>query len=127
SKSEIVKTTVEEIITGTAGKYDTEDNTWVVDTAQPQVAKVDLPKLPTKDATPIDIAEAKEGPKGTLHRLRIIEGDKERVVEYWLDDEDEVIRHEVTRTELAAPSPQVQRPAQTPAQPAPRPSAQPKD
>jgi len=102
SKSEVEKTTVEEILTGRSGRKDIEENGWTVDTAQPSEKRSDLPKLDGKDAIPIQVAEA---PKGTLHRLRIIEGDKERVVEYWLGDDEEVIHNEVRRTELTPPNP----------------------
>ncbi len=51
-----------------------------------------------------------EAAKGTLHRLRLIEGDKERVVEYWLNDDGEVIHNDVVRSEIAPAPP---RPPQT--------------
>jgi Flp pilus assembly protein CpaB len=115
-KAEVSSVTVEELITGTAGKRETEDDSWVEGTAQPAISKVELPELP-KDIQPVEVAKD----KGTLHRLRLIEGDKERIVEYWLDDNGQVIHNDVVRSEIgAAPPrpPQVQPPQVQPRQPA---------
>jgi pilus assembly protein CpaB len=116
-KAEITSVTAEELVTNTAGRRDIEENSWVEETQQPAVTKVDLPALP-KETQSLDVAT----PKGTLHRLRLIEGDKERVVEYWLNDNGEVIHNDVVRSEIPAAQPrppQVQqpRPPQTPATP----------
>ena len=106
-KAEITSVTAEELVTNTAGRRDIEENSWVEETQQPPVAKVDLPTLP-KETQSLDVAT----PKGTLHRLRIFEGDKEKVVEYWLDEDGEVIQHDVVRSEIAPTRPaQVSPPA----------------
>jgi pilus assembly protein CpaB len=119
-KSEITTVTVEELITNAGKQRETEDNTWEETTKQPPVtAKVTLPPLP-ETTTSLDVAKAEapkvEAPKGTLHRMRLIEGDKERVVEYWLDDKGGVIHNDVVRSEIQPAPP---RPA--PAQNQPRP------
>jgi Flp pilus assembly protein CpaB len=123
-KAEVSTVTVEELVTGTAGRKETEDDSWVESTGQPAIAKVQLPELP-KDIQPVDVAKVE---KGTLHRMRLIEGDRERVVEYWLDDNGEVIHNDVVRSEIApAPPrpPQVQPPQAQPRQPASPPPATP--
>jgi len=115
-KSEITTVTMEELVTNTAGKRDTEDGSWVEETQQPAIAKVNIPELP-RETQSLDKAE----PKGTLHRLHLIEGDKERVVEYWLNDNGEVIHNDVVRSEIPAAPP---RPPQTqPRTPQPAPAA----
>ena len=115
--------TLEELVTNTAAKKENEEGSWVESTQQPPMAKVEIPELP-KETKSVEVAKA-EAPKGTLHRLRLIEGDKERVVEYWLNDNGEVIQNDVVRSEIppAPPRPpqtSVRPPAAAPAQ-APRP------
>jgi pilus assembly protein CpaB len=116
-KAEVTSMTLEELVTNTAGKKDNDEGSWVDSTPQP--AKVELPELP-KETKDVVVAQA---PKGTLHRLRLIEGDKERVVEYWLNDNGEVIQNDVVRSEIPPANPP--RPPQTsgrPPQPAPAPA-----
>jgi pilus assembly protein CpaB len=117
-KAEITAVTMEELVTNSAGKRDIEEGSWVEETQQPAIAKVDLPTLP-KEAESLDVA----APKGTLHRLRLIAGEKERVVEYWLNENGEVIHDSVVRSEITPPTPPAPpRPPQVqprPAQPQP--------
>ena len=113
NKTDIARVTVEDIMTNTAGKRDIEENTWVQETSQPPVAKIDIPELPKTEPKSVDVVakvEVPAAPKGTLHRMRLIEGDRERVVEYWLDDNGQVIQNDVVRSELggAARPPQMQ-------------------
>jgi pilus assembly protein CpaB len=126
-KAEVTSVTMEQLVTNTAGAKDVEDDSWVENTQQPSIAKVQIPDLP-KETQSLDVAKV-EAPKGTLHRLRLIEGDKERVVEYWLDDNLQVIHNDVVRSEIPAapPRPQAAQ-APPPAQPRPRaPAPAPRD
>ena len=108
-KAEITKVTVEEVITNTVGKNQTEEGSVTEDSQQPKVAKHDLPELHQGNAA-LDPQPKVEAPKGTLHRLDR-RRDKERVVEYWLDDKGEVIRNDVVRSEIQPAPPRVgQRP-----------------
>jgi pilus assembly protein CpaB len=115
-KAEITTVTMEELVTNSAGKRDIEEGSWVEETQQPAIAKVDLPALP-KDTESLDVAT----PKGTLHRLRLIAGEKERVIEYWLNEDGEVIHDSVVRSEIAPPA-STQPPPPRPAQVQPRPA-----
>jgi pilus assembly protein CpaB len=120
-KSDVTTVTVEELVTGTAGKHkdEVEDGSWV-DESQPKVARVNLPELP-KETQSLDVPAQ---PKGTLHRMRLIEGDKERVVEYWLNDDGEVIHNDVVRSEIPpAPPRQGQEPQAQPPRTPPAPAA----
>ena len=115
-KAEVTSVSVEELVTGTAGKKDVEDDSWVDSTQQPSISKVKLPELP-KETQSLDVAKVD---KGTLHQLRLINGDKEHVVEYWLNDNGEVVHDNVVRSEIPAAPPRVPpSPTRTPA-PAPR-------
>jgi Flp pilus assembly protein CpaB len=126
-KSEVTTVTMEELVTNTAGRRDADEGSWVEDTQQPALAKVEIPALP-KETQSLDKAE---GPKGTLHRLRLINGDKEKMAEYWLNDNGEVIQNDVVRSEIGATPPrppQVQPQVQPQAQPrAPQPTPAPRD
>jgi pilus assembly protein CpaB len=106
-KAEITKITAEEVITNTVGRNkETEDGSITEDSQQPPVGKNDLPTLP-KDTQAAEAPPKVETPKGTLHRLHLIEGDKERVVEYWLDDNGQVVRNDVVRSEIPSAPPRV--------------------
>jgi pilus assembly protein CpaB len=106
-KAEVTKLTVEELISNTVGRNkEGEDGSITEDSQQPQVAKNDLPPLP-KDTQAAEAQPKAEAHKGTLHRLHLIEGDKERVVEYWLDDNGEVLRNNVVRSEIPPAPPRV--------------------
>ncbi len=119
-KAEITKVTVEELVTNTARRPDSEESEGTLQ--PPVIAKVNLPELP-KETQSLDVVAKVEAPKGTLHRMRLIEGDKERVVEYWLNDNGEVIHNDVVRSEIPAAPPRLpqQQQARSP-QPAPQPA-----
>jgi hypothetical protein len=124
-KAEVNTVTVEELMTGAASRRIDAEESWTEDTQQPAVAKVNVPELPAETKT-LDIAKAE--PKGTLHRLRLIEGDKERVVEYWLGDDGQVIHNDVTRSEIPGPAnPPRPQQATSPTPPATPTPAPPKD
>jgi pilus assembly protein CpaB len=122
-KSEFTTLTVEELVTNSGGRRDNEDSSWTDEQQQPSVAKgPTIPPLPTKDPQPLEVVAKAEAPKGTLHRMRIIEGDKERVVEYWLTDDGQVVQDNVIRSEIPANPPrppQTQGPQTPPRAPAP--------
>ncbi len=106
-KAEVTKITAEEVITNTVGRNrETEDGSITEDSQQPAVAKSDLPPLP-RDTQAAEPQAKVEAPKGTLHRLRLVEGDKERVVEYWLDDNGEVVHNDVVRSEIPSAPPRL--------------------
>jgi pilus assembly protein CpaB len=72
-----------------------------------QITDLKIPSQPKFEATK-QVAKANQPPTpapepeviGTLHRIRIFEGDRERTVEFLLNDDGDVIDPEVTRTEL---------------------------
>lgn len=103
TKTDIGKVTVEQILTGTSGQKDVEP------------ANPTLVELPPLRETPKVPAVAQADPEGKVHRLRIIEGDRERSTEYLVNDAFEVIRPRVDRSEPAPP-----RPAPPVADPAPK-------
>lgn len=120
------KLTVEELLAQIGGKKNTE----IQEEAKTKTPQ--LPALPTvekKGETPkVEVAQV-EQPKGTRHVLKIWEGDRQRTVEYWLNEDGQVIEPDVVRSELQPQSPprppQVQTP-ETPAAP-PAPPAPPKN
>lgn len=101
TKTDIAKVTVEQILTGTSGARDLEPE---------PTPKIELPPLRETPKGPA-VAEA---PQGKVHRLRIIEGDRERNTEYLVNDAYEVIRPTVNRTEPEPPRPTPPRPAPEP-------------
>lgn len=92
------KLTIEEMLTQIgANKDDITEVTEVL--PQPKVELPELPKVEPKALAQVE----PEQPKGRKHKMKIMEGDRERFVEYWLDDNDQVIDHDVVRSELLAP------------------------
>jgi Flp pilus assembly protein CpaB len=101
-KSENTRTTVEELMTGSLSKRDTEED---VELQQPLVApKVNIPEL--TETKPIEVV--KEAPKGKLHKIRVIHGGEEKHIEYWLNEDGQAVRPEVTRSEIPPRPPQAQ-------------------
>lgn len=102
TKTEVTTVTVEELVTNSARRGDNEEGSWVETSNQPPVNKgIDVPPLPPETK----VIEAKETPKGTLHRLHVIVGDTEKVIEYWLNEDGQAIQHDVTRSEIAPAPP----------------------
>lgn len=124
SKSEVGKITVEQINTRAGGRSSeiVEGGSEGTETS-PVTGLPPLPKTQPKVVAQAPVVE-KEDPSGVLHRLRIIEGDKERSTDYLLDEEGNVINQEVQRTDLPpVPRPAAQAPrpaASTPPAPAPK-------
>jgi pilus assembly protein CpaB len=120
-KAEVDKITVEQVLNGTSRR---EEEPNLVQEPSPPPAPV--AQAPTE---PVKVVQA--DPPGRLHRVRIVEGDRVRYQDFWLDDDDNVIQRPETPAPSVppppppAPAPAVQQPAAAPAPPAPPAAAPP--
>ncbi len=130
SKANIMKVTVEDVKNGTYGgeAKDKEPTDPLLEpmtspTQEPLAALPGFPKEGPIDAEPMLVVKKEEVKIDTKkHILRIIEGDKERAVEYNLDKNGQVPVSQVTKTELTEPTealPTPPRPTVTPQGPTP--------
>lgn len=120
--------TVEELLAQTGGKKNSD----IQDEAKkPSVAPPPLPvvKSDEKPVAPPVVAQAPPAPKGIRHVMKIWEGDRQRTVEYWLNEDGQVIQADVERSELEAPAPPRPPQVQTPVTPteSPMPAPAPKN
>jgi Flp pilus assembly protein CpaB len=123
-KADVTKVTQENVLTKTSSHHDDQ-----ADEDGVEKSGTSLPSLPglkkgqKAPVAPVEVVAAAPKKDFRKHRLIIIEGDKERHTDYALDDNGEVVQHDVIRSEVeASAGPQ---PAAQPANPpAPQPGPQ---
>lgn len=106
-KAEETKITVEGLQSKTLGK-EKDEIVEATDPATPPVAVIPkLDPIRKDDAKPVTEPKviAKEEPKNKVYRMRIIEGDRERFVDFLQDESGAFIQQEVNRTDLTPPRP----------------------
>lgn len=119
AKGDTDKVTVEQIMTKGGQKTDVDEE-WTKVAGAPPKQDVLIPEAPKVAPKAADIVVAKEETPHKTHRLRIVEGDAEKVTVYRIDDKGEVIRNGAQgEAGLTPPRPVVVAPAPAPEAPAP--------